>query len=153
MTGILYENKSDNLVLDKTINQRGSALTLHFKDDSEVINPTIYISRNTNMINCNYIYIQDLHRYYYINKIDLSTQCYIVHCHVDVLMSYRTMILKQKAVIRRNANRYNLYLPDDRMKTLSPSRVITLPSDDGFKTGGNKVHTWILTLNGGGALS
>ena len=56
MTGILYENKSDNLVVDKTINQRGSALTLHFKDDSEVINPTIYISRNTNMINCNYIY-------------------------------------------------------------------------------------------------
>lgn len=151
MTGILYENKSDNLVVDKTINQKGSALTLHFKDDSEVINPTIYISRNTNMINCNYIYIQDLHRYYYITKIDLSTQCYIVHCHVDVLMSYRSMILKQKAVVRRNAENYNLYLPDDKLKTLAPSRQLTIPFTSGFLSGGGKVHSYILTLNGGGA--
>lgn len=162
MNGKLYKNKSDKIYVNKSLSNENS-ITLHFKDNSDVVNPTIYISRSINIENYNYILVNgNIDRYYYIDSFEVSQQYYILHCHVDVLMTYKTAILNEECVIAKNEKVYNLFLDDDRMKLYNKSRILTRPfttdgeagSDPkGFLVDGQKTWTMVLTLNGSGSTS
>lgn len=156
MNGVLLFNSSNYNVAKKDISSRSSELTLRFKDESEVVNPTIYISRSQDVLDANYLYVYDLKRYYYINEITLEQQRYILKCHVDVLMSFYDMILMQRCIIERNATHGNLYLHDDKLKTFAQTRFQTFPWLDntgkpkGFRVSGSKVKNFVLTVSGSG---
>lgn len=150
MIGKIYKNTSDNITVNKNISQLGSNLTLSMKEDTDIINPTIFISRTINMKTANYLYIQDLNRYYFINSIETSQQYYILHCTVDVLMSYKGQILSQWAIVSRNANRTKMYLQDEKLKLYNVTRYEPIPFPSGFYQSGSKVSSFVLTLNGGG---
>lgn len=115
MQAILYKNLSDKKYMNKTL-VNGTPINIHFKDDSEVIEPLLYISRTINMVDFNYLYISALNRYYYIDKVIESQQRYEVHASVDALMSFKEGILEQACVVERGALNYNLYLQDDMLK-------------------------------------
>lgn len=155
MHGKLYKNKSDKIVMNKNISQVGSRLTLHFKDESEIIRPTIIISRDVAIDSgVNYIYVEDLNRYYFVDEITLENQRYIIRCTVDVLMSHKEQIMGIQCVVGRNKNIYNMFLNDDRLELFSKGRVLTFPFENGFTPfyDGTKYGSLVLTLNGGGAL-
>ena len=99
MEGVLFFNTSNYNVASKTLTSVSSDLTLHFKNESEVVNPTIYISRSQDVLDANYLYVDDLKRFYYINEITLEAQRYVLKCHVDVLMSFYPQILDQRCII------------------------------------------------------
>ena len=155
MTAHLYWNASDRNVVNKKINNVGSNMTVHFKDESDVINPTIYLSRTVNINNANYIYISSpFNRYYFIESVTVENQRYVVQCHVDVLYTYRSTIERQKAIIKRNARHYNMYLDDDVFQLDSRKRIWTKYFNGGFLSNGNhgnKIAENIIVLNGGGA--
>lgn len=155
MTAHLYWNASDRNVVNKKINNVGSNMTVHFKDESDVINPTIYLSRTVNINNANYIYISSpFNRYYFIESVTVENQRYIVECHVDVLYTYAETIKRQKAIIKRNTYHYNMYLDDDVFQLDSRKRIWTKKFTGGFLSNGNdgnKISENILVLNGGGA--
>lgn len=150
MIGKIYKNTSDNITVNKNISQLGSNLTLSMKEDTDIINPTIFISRTINMKTANYLYIQDLNRYYFINSIETSQQYYILHCTVDVLMSYKGKLLSQTCIVARNENRSKLYLQDEKVKLYNMTRYEPIPFNTGFYQNGAKVASFILTVNGGG---
>ena len=162
MNGKLYKNNSDRIYVNKSLSNENS-ITLHFKDNSDVVNPTIYISRDINIGNYNYILVNgNIDRYYYIDSFEVSQQYYILHCHVDVLMTYKTAILNEECVIAKNEKVYNLFLNDDRMKLYNKSRILTFPFTEdgdptstpkGFLVDGQKTWTMLLTLNGSGSTS
>ena len=152
---LMYNASNNNVAKKKTAVMRN--VILHFKDESEIINPTIYISRDvTDVENCNYLYIDELGRYYYVNEITLEHQRYILQCHVDVLMSHYDKILEQRCLIERNGSIGNLYLEDNKMKTFAMTRFETFPWLDssgnpkGFRVGGSKVKNFVLTVSGSG---
>ena len=152
MKAMLYYNESNKNVVNKTITtDLSNDITVHFKDDTNMINPVIYISREIDMRDYNYILIKGFNnRYYYIESVEVSQQMYIVKCHVDVLMTYKSAIKNQTCIVTRNSNHYNMYLNDDKLKLNNMSRVETIKFPNGFRVNGSKTFNFVLTINGGG---
>ena len=116
-----YKNKSDKIVVDKDIEQVGSSITSAvIKEDVSITDPVFQLRdfQYFNPATCNYCHIDDLNRYYYITDIVILDQnLYEIHCHVDVLMSFKSGIRSNTAIIARQQNSYDLYLADGVFKT------------------------------------
>ena len=113
MTAILYDNTSDSREINKNLTELSTInITLYL--NTNVVEPVFKVKNYIN--NANYVYVPDLHRYYYINNYTLSNQCVYLHCSVDVLMSYKTYILNSTCLISRAENDYN----DNIVDTLAP---------------------------------
>lgn len=71
----------------------------------------IEITLNTEFPSYNYMYIPELHRYYFID--DITIECngvYTLKCSIDVLQTYASSILANNAIIERTSNNSNNYL-------------------------------------------
>lgn len=159
MNGRLYMNISDKRVVKKKKADKhdikttnGHSVTLHFKDNSNVVRPTIMLARTVDMSKYNYVYVGgDVNRFYYIDSYEVSQQYYILHCSVDVLMSFQKDILKQTCIIKRQANLYDAYLNDDKFVLRNIKRIQLKRFPNGFDYDEDKHGTFILVLNGSGS--
>jgi hypothetical protein len=146
MTLKLYKNLSDKNVVSKNITQLGSDITGTLREDCSIIDPVITIQSVTgfSLQNCNYAYISEFGRYYYINNIVCTGKLFELHMHVDVLKTYASEIRSNTAVISRQENKYNLYLQDGVFKTYAnPNFEITQ-----FPSGFTSDH-FVLAVAGG----
>ena len=134
MTIKFYNNLSDKVVVDKNITQIGSDMTGTLRDDCSIVDPVIKVEGivGSNLASCNYAYIEEFGRYYYITNIVCSGKLFEVHMHVDVLMSYKSGIRSNSAVISRQENNYNLYLQDGVFKTYSQPHIQVAQFPNGF---------------------
>lgn len=108
-----YKNNSATNVVDKQLEENTPALTGNLRAASSIIDPVILIEAELTSFQSNYIYIADFGRYYYItNIISKQTNLWEIHCHVDVLMSFKDEIRQQKAIVARQEAQYNLMLDD-----------------------------------------
>ena len=136
-----YNNSSDNNVLNKSISSTTSA-TVVFKEDVDLIEPIIILQNNSNVQISNYM--QMLGRYYYITSIEcMPGNLLRVKAKVDVLMSYKDQIRSNSAIITRNTNNVNTYIPDNKMKITSYTTVNTIKSSAGFS---NTLKYYLLTV-------
>lgn len=119
MRATLYKNHSDERYLNKDISSIGTYNNLVFKDDEDLVTPTFKVTDSNFSEECNYIYVRELGRYYYIRSRRFSRQCLFLECQVDVLMSFKNDIHNMVGVISRNEKLYNLYLSDDKMEMLN----------------------------------
>ena len=144
----LYSNKAENIVVDKT-NYISIFKTIRgvFRESTSLINPSIQIAITSSdylkvyanetqvkdnqgvdiitiadipaLFKCNYVYINEFGRYYYITDIIcIRNNLYELQCKVDVLMSHKAKILALKqCLIERNQYNYNKFLNDDNYQT------------------------------------
>ena len=121
-----------------------STLTGTLKDSSSIIDPVILIQRDS-PVGFNYCYIQTFNRYYFVNDVIIVKNGLLeIHCHVDVLMSFKNEILAQRALVSRNAKNWNLYINDNNFLSYSNTKLVTKKFTTGF--GGS---SYILaTMNG-----
>lgn len=141
-----YKNLSENNVVDKNITQLGSDLTGTLKDNCSIIDPIILIEDipDGNISNLNYIYIPSFNRYYYVTNIEVeNSHLFRLHCHVDVLKSFASGIRSNNAVISRQENNYNLYLPDGAFKTYANPHYQIVKFPSGFSG-----YHYVLTVAG-----
>ena len=145
LTAILYNNKSPNEKIGKNLTQLNS-FSVVLKEKTSVLNPVLIIESSSDLYQANYLYIQELGRYYYINDIALlHDDIYEIHAHVDVLETYKSGIKSNKAVIARQQNLYNLYLNDQDFRTYNNDRIqVKKFSDSDFE----KTLTYVLVVNG-----
>lgn len=145
MTLKLYTNYSDKNHLDKSITQQGSDITGTLREDCSIVDPVIKIESitNFNISTCNYAYISEFGRYYYITNIVCVGKLYELHMHCDVLMSFKSQIRGNSAVIARNENTYNLYLTDGVFKTYANPHYQIKKFPSGF----SGFH-YVLTISG-----
>lgn len=143
----LYKNNSEDYALTKSLSTQLTLSSCVFKEDSSVENPNIIISTNTDISECNYMYIEDLHRYYFIREIGIvRAGVYSIRGHVDVLSTYASEIKACNAIISRQENLYNMYLDDPEFKTLNKSEVVTKRFSSGSFT---KSMQYVLVVAGG----
>lgn len=111
-----YINKSATNVVDKDISEQTPDLVGTLRDGCSIIDPVILVQANSpgfQANHSNYIYIEEFGRYYYItNIVSVNNTLWELHCHVDVLMSYKDQIKAQVAIVTRQESKYNLYLDD-----------------------------------------
>lgn len=118
MTINFYRNNSDLNVVSKSLSGT-SSMSGTLKNDCSVTDPTIIVE-TANPSSWNYMYIPEFGRYYYItNMTSIHNGVWAISGHVDVLMSYASLIRSQSAILARSATTYNLYLDDDKFLVTS----------------------------------
>lgn len=145
MNGTLYYNKSPKYYAYKTL-LNSNPITLHLKQNTSITKPVIYISRDINMKNYNYIDIPELHRSYFIEEVTSSQQYYEVRCKSDPLSSFISQIRKKYALIDRSQNHFSYYIEDERAKAYQYTHIDTITfKDSGFDL---EAQEFILTVVG-----
>lgn len=129
MTAILYNNVSDSREINKNLTELSTTnITLYL--DTNVVEPVFKVKNYIN--NANYVYVPDLHRYYYINNYTLSNQCVYLHCYVDVLMTYKHQILNNTYLIKRNEFLKDNRLVDNEIPISCKKQIVTQAVSDDF---------------------
>lgn len=143
-----YQNTSENYRINKTlIGKYTESCTL--KDGCSVENPVVLIANANNMTDCNYMYIPDFNRYYFITDIvSVRDGLWEISAHVDVLMTYANEIKACSATFKRQENLFNLYLDDPEFHTYNNAQIVTKVFSGG--SGLNKSMKYVLAVAGKG---
>lgn len=127
MTITFYNNESDEILVDKKITSISSISNANIINETDIVNPSIIVSRNfydSIILKANYLYIDKLDRYYYINNISFAESMIVIDCTVDVLMSYKSKIRNITCTVTRNENLKNGYLNDDNYNIQAYKQVV-----------------------------
>lgn len=124
----------------KKTTQTLATLNGMFRNETSIINPTVLVEGDISAIAAaNYLYIPTFKRYYYITDLrSIRSSLYEISAHVDVLMSHQQGILSNSAIIKRQQNKWNLYLNDGSFTSYQNPMVLTKNFPQGF-TGGSFV--------------
>lgn len=144
-TAILKVNSSPVEKIGKTLSE-GLSFDVELKAGTSILRPTLLLASPSSLVGYNYMYVSEFGRYYFIDDIkSVRNGQWEISAHVDVLETYKTAILANSAVIKRQQNLYNLYLDDPEFKTYNNSRVQTkrFPANS-F----NKTLSYMLVING-----
>lgn len=134
-----YRNTSSTNVVNKSIEEIVT-LSGTLRDECSILDPVIIVQFDGNDVwrnGFNYIYIPVFNRYYFVTNIVATfgtfnsptqtnpIQLWELHCHVDVLMSFKDQIKSQKAIVARQEHKYNLMLDDGFFMTYQNPKIQT----------------------------
>lgn len=121
-----YYNKSDKNVILKELTTEKENIVITQKIDTSIIKPIFLLSATTYDNNYNYVYVEELDRYYYINDVvKVGGGIVELHCECDVLMSFREEILNLSGTIARSETLKNGYLIDGSYQTYCYENIVT----------------------------
>ena len=134
MQATFYYNKSDKRYLNKSIEAKYSNIPIEVLEPSSVTRPTLRVSSGLIGQNVNYIYVNQLERYYYIKDWIMENGHIRLECEVDVLMSFKDSIKNQNVIVSRQETLYNTYQNDERFKLYNypATKTIRIDSGTGF---------------------
>lgn len=145
LTATLYISASPVEKIGKALTAGGS-YSCTLKETTSVLNPVLILRTSDPVYNYNYLYIQEFGRYYFINDIrSVNNNVWEISAHVDVLETYKSAILANSAVVKRQASQYNLYLDDPDFHAYNYERIQTLKFPDNTF---NKNLNYVLVVNG-----
>lgn len=102
-----YKTESEQNRLKKVLTDK---LTIEgkFKTEVNILNPIISFSNSSPLTEYNYLFIPELNRYYYVDRVEISqTQIYTIYLSIDVLMTYKEQIKNLKVILKQStANPY-----------------------------------------------
>lgn len=104
MTATFYKISDDARTMGKTLGTPIKTCTgFILKEDTDILNPTLDIKwdSSNNLLNANYVYIDDLSRYYFIKNIRTTSQRLYIECAVDVLESFKNEIVDLDCYVAR----------------------------------------------------
>lgn len=147
LTASLIVNSSPVEKIGKSLSA-GLDFNVTLKDGTSLLRPVLLLVSTSQapIIGYNYMYIQEFGRYYFIDDIkSVRNNMWEISAHVDVLETYKTAILANSAVIKRQTGQYNLYLDDPEFHVYNYEQIQTkkFPANSFSKT-----LTYILTING-----
>lgn len=113
MNMLLYQNLSPNNSINKILDGELD-VEIKLKESTSITEPTILLfNSSANVKECNYCYIPNFKRYYFIDNISIQRQnLVLLSLKVDVLESFKDDILKSKAYITQSTSS-NPYYNDD----------------------------------------
>lgn len=118
MNVTLYKISDDPRVINKTLTG-GKTKTCKVYGNCTRGEPSILVQYDSDVSTCNYMYIDEFDRYYFVQNIqvDGGNRC-IVTGVVDPLMSFAEEILRPTYLVSRNSHDVNLSYIDDMMPQL-----------------------------------
>lgn len=121
----IYNNNSDKRVLSKNITLIQTFDNVQPYREINIINPNFICDYNNNVVKSNYCYYSNFDRYYFIDNITIldNNKC-IIHCSIDVLMSYQSDIKNLNVLILRNENIQDTKLHDTNMPISCKRQII-----------------------------
>lgn len=139
----LYVNKSNNNVLNKDITLL-KEIECQIKEPCSIEKPILIVKDFP--FSCNYVFIENLNRYYYVNDITmLNNGISQVTFNEDFLMSNKENLLNVNALCLRNENASLTYQLDDNL----PISTEILTECYQFTNGFSDKLQYVLTVLGG----
>lgn len=93
MTLTAYTNYSESNVMAKDIRQIVNAVTVKPTDQLDIENPSFIVNYSAALLACNYVYVSDYGRFYFVKVRTKPGNELIIECKSDPLMSFRSAIL------------------------------------------------------------
>ena len=140
----LYQNKSEEVVLDKTLVEV-STETGTLKRDTNIVNPT-FLLRLTELPTFNYISCAETGRSYFVRSVTSVNGLWEVSCECDVLSTYKEQIRANTAIIKRQENNWNLFYNDGSFRTYQNPHILTRSFPSGFNP---SIPSFVLAVAGG----
>lgn len=81
-------------------------------ENTSLMNPVFKLSLAANPIGCNYAFVSDFQRYYFITDISTHQNFWYISCTCDVLATYKTEIGSGSHYILRSASLWDGYISD-----------------------------------------
>lgn len=113
----LYRNTAESNSMRPGLNQIGGTIQGKLNDSTSLLNIEIsFEKRPQNIYKANYMYIQELNRYYHIDNVTANrSNVTTVLCSLDVLYTYYQQIINCPGVIQRcESISSNRYLQDNK---------------------------------------
>lgn len=108
---------SDRRTVQKNFNVT-TALECSIKDKTTILRPTFVLAYSKELTQCNYAYVEELGRYYYLGNPVIGMDGTVeLPAEVDVLMSWRNYILNLKCIIKRQEKVFSPYIFDGELLT------------------------------------
>lgn len=117
----LYNLSINPIIVDKTLGIPVSK-TAVIKDTLDVLNPVFELDYDSSILSCNYMYVQDLGRYYFINNIEIINHVITITGHVDVLKTYSSQIKAGKCTATRS-NYKNKNIPESLALNIPQQKI------------------------------
>lgn len=146
VTANFYTTDSDNRALHKNLTSVFQADFVYY-EDSSIINPVLRLAYNSAIKQCDYFYIGELNRYYFIDNIRFNSggEMYVIG-HIDVLTTYANEIENIQCTISRY-EQFNLStLPDTNVVIKNYDIINIYQSDKSFDT---TFGNYVLQILGG----
>ena len=124
MQGKFYNNKSDARYLNKSIDLKYNNIPLEILTPASVVRPVLKVSSGLIGQSVNYVYVDELERYYYIRNWTMENGYVTLECEVDVLMSFKNAIKQQNVIVSRQQKKYNLYMTDPKQKFYNTNATV-----------------------------
>lgn len=149
----LYKQTKDRDIIEKKLTEAFN-FTAYARKEFDIENPVITVESNVaDITKYNYVYIEDYHRYYFINKHRaLRTGVYELECEEDYLYTWKDTFLNWTVQIERAEGLYNTYFNDNKLEQIAGNNITTWKFSD--ETTGNHTgftddeHFYILTAGG-----
>ena len=139
----LYQTSSDKRMVNKTLTSVMDA-TAEIWGDCDILSPSLLLNVASG-INFNYLQILDAPfngRYYFVDNITIMQNGIMrVPCSIDVLMSHKSDIKKEIAILARQSNIANLYFNDPDLPIENRSNVSFKQFPKGLE---NKAYYYLL---------
>lgn len=144
------QNKSPVEKIGKNLQAGITISGISLKQDCSILKPVLHVGTSRaehDIFLYNYMKIPQFNnRYYFIDDIvSVGQNRWEVSGHIDVLETYKSAILAQDAVIKRQEKLYNLYLNDPDFMTYNDEQLQTLYFSS---TGFLKTLSYVLVVNG-----
>lgn len=124
----LYIINDDRRKLEKNLtNVVKENVSITYKDATEFIRPTIMLDYDGSwsMKDCNYIYLSDKNRFYFVEKhAFIKGQKVVYELLEDVRMSHRQGIRGLTCTVARNENLKNGYLHDSNYSVYAYEQIV-----------------------------
>ena len=145
-----YQNQSAPNVIPKVKTKKFDRIGT-LKNNTSVRNPVIQlkVADYDNTRQCNYCYIQDFSRYYYIDDIRIVNAIIEISMTVDVLESYKDDILNSTQLVARQENKKNYSIIDDRLPMCSDVSITCHYPDKTYDTFTTNEGFFVLGTTGG----
>lgn len=124
MKATFYNNASDERYLNKSITAKYSNIDIEVITPASVVRPSFRLSSGLLGQSVNYVYVQELERYYYIRNWTMDNGFVILECECDVLMSFKNAIKQQNVIVKRQERDYNLYINDEKQKFYNTNATV-----------------------------
>ena len=131
---IAYKNYSKDIEIEKSLVEVGQfdgMPVVPFDVSNPIVRFTIESENDINLVvpQFNYIQLFELSRFYYVNKINyLGNNLFELECKLDVLYTYKNLIVGQDGIINRNQFVYNDFLNDSKLPSTFKNIVESFPS-------------------------
>ena len=148
MNIILYQMLKDRNIINKEIGANTPSLSVagHARDEISIESPVILVETNLDITSYNYVYIENFHRYYFIEKRRMiRTNLVEITCQEDYLYTWMSEIYSWTVDLERGQYDWNLYFKDEAFMALEGHNLNVLEFPNSLP---QDKHN-ILIVNGG----